>query len=86
MLRNNPERPVWMYAMENQEAKMEIPVYSCPMDAAHLWTALRYTELNPVRAGMIADAAGWPWSSAAAWLRKKGAVRAKRSLRFRRSH
>ncbi len=45
---------------------MEIPVYSFPMDAAHLWTALRYTELNPVRAGMIADAAGWPWFSAAA--------------------
>ncbi len=40
--------------------------YSCPMDAGHLWTALRYTELNPVRAGMAAEAAAWPWSSAAA--------------------
>ena len=28
--------------------------YSCPMEAGHLWTALRYTELNPVRAGLVA--------------------------------
>jgi putative transposase len=40
--------------------------YSCPMDLPHLWTALRYAELNPVRAGMAAEAAAWPWSSAAA--------------------
>jgi len=36
------------------------------MDPGHLWTALRYAELNPVRAGMLAEAAAWPWSSAAA--------------------
>jgi hypothetical protein len=29
-----------------------------------LWEALRYTELNPVRAGLVPEA-GWPWSSAA---------------------
>jgi len=40
--------------------------YSCPMDPGHLWTALRYAELNPVRAGRVAEAAAWPWSSAAA--------------------
>jgi len=40
--------------------------YSCPMDPGHLWTALRYVELNPVRARMVAEAAAWPWSSAAA--------------------
>jgi putative transposase len=40
--------------------------YSCPLDSAHLWAALRYTELNPVRAGMVEDAADYPWSSAAA--------------------
>jgi putative transposase len=40
--------------------------YSCPLDADHLWTALRYTELNPVRAGMVADPTLYPWSSAAA--------------------
>ena len=40
--------------------------FSCPMDPGHLWTALRYAELNPVRAGMVAEAAAWPWSSAGA--------------------
>ena len=40
--------------------------YSCPMEAGHLWAALRYTELNPVRAGLVAEAAAWPWSTAAA--------------------
>lgn len=40
--------------------------YSCPMDEGHLWTALRYTELNPVRAGVVPEAQAWPWSSAAA--------------------
>jgi len=40
--------------------------YSCPLDESHLWTALRYVELNPVRAGMAAAAELWRWSSAGA--------------------
>jgi len=40
--------------------------YSCPLDEMHLWTALRYVELNPVRAGMVTSAEEWKWSSAAA--------------------
>jgi putative transposase len=40
--------------------------YSCPLDEAHLWAALRYAELNPVRAGMVSAAEQWRWSSAAA--------------------
>lgn len=40
--------------------------YSCPLDQRHVWTALRYAELNPVRAGLVARAEEWPWSSAAA--------------------
>ena len=40
--------------------------YSCPLDDAHLWIALRYTERNPVRAGLVREAQGWQWSSAAA--------------------
>ena len=40
--------------------------YSCPMDEDHLWTAVRYVELNPVRAGLAARAEDYPWSSAAA--------------------
>ncbi len=38
--------------------------YSCPLDESHLWTALRYVELNPVRAGMVEAAEQWHWSSA----------------------
>jgi putative transposase len=40
--------------------------YSCPLDERHLWEALRYVELNPVRAGMVERPEQWPWSSAAA--------------------
>ena len=40
--------------------------YSCPLDEEHLWAALRYVELNPVRAGIVETAEAWTWSSAAA--------------------
>lgn len=33
------------------------------MDEAHLWEAVRYVSLNPVRAGLVKRAADWPWSS-----------------------
>jgi putative transposase len=39
---------------------------SYPMDEAHLMTAIRYVELNPVKAGLVARAEDWPWSSARA--------------------
>ncbi len=29
------------------------------MDWVHLWEALRYTELNPVRAGLASEAEAW---------------------------
>ena len=38
------------------------------MDEPYLLAAARYVELNPVRAGLAADAADWPWSSARAHL------------------
>jgi REP-associated tyrosine transposase len=40
--------------------------YSCPLDDSHLWAALRYAELNPVRAGLVPAAQQWRWSSATA--------------------
>ena len=40
--------------------------YSCPLDSSHLWEALRYTELNPVRAGLVIAPQEWKWSSAVA--------------------
>lgn len=39
---------------------------SFPMDETYLLTAARYVETNPVRAGLVVDAALWPWSSARA--------------------
>jgi putative transposase len=38
------------------------------MDADYLLAAARYVELNPVRAGLVAKAEEWPWSSARAHL------------------
>ncbi len=40
--------------------------YSCVLDHRRQWDALRYVELNPVRAGLADRAWEWPWSSACA--------------------
>ena len=40
--------------------------FSCPLDRDHLWTALRYVDLNPVRAHLAEEAADYEWSSARA--------------------
>ena len=40
--------------------------YSCPMGPGHLWTAIRYVESNPVRAGLAAEPSLYEWSSAEA--------------------
>jgi putative transposase len=53
--------------------------FSCPLDGAHLWGALRYAELNPVRVGLAIEAEAWMWSSAAAQLRNRDR---ERNLRF----
>ena len=39
--------------------------FSCPMDDAHLWAAVRYVERNPVRARIVRKAERYAWSSAA---------------------
>ncbi len=38
--------------------------FSSPLDDAYLWTALRYVECNPVRAGLAERAQDYRWSSA----------------------
>ena len=38
---------------------------SCPLDEAHLISAVRYVERNPVRAGLVRCAWRYRWSSAA---------------------
>ncbi|MBS1270858.1 MAG: hypothetical protein MAG794_01826 [Gammaproteobacteria bacterium] len=42
--------------------------HSFVMDEQHLLAAVRYTELNPVRAGLCERPEAWPWSSARAHL------------------
>ena len=42
--------------------------HSFVMDEAHLFAAVRYVELNPVRAGLCAEPYHWPWSSVHAHL------------------
>jgi putative transposase len=45
--------------------------HSCVMDSAHTLRALRYVELNPVRAGLVERPEEWPWSSARAHLDRR---------------
>ena len=42
--------------------------HGCALGPTHLWTALVYVEQNPVRAGMVASAGEYRWSSARAHL------------------
>ena len=50
--------------------------YSAPLDDEHLIAAVRYVELNPVRAGIVANAWDYPWSSARARLGLPGSFTA----------
>ncbi|MBE3110590.1 MAG: transposase [Acidobacteria bacterium] len=45
---------------------------SFPLDARYLYRAIRYVELNPVRAKIVEDASDYPWSSAPAHVLGKG--------------
>jgi putative transposase len=57
----------WMHVRTRQSGHLwQNRFYSCPLDDRHLPEALRYVELNPVRAGLTPQAWDWPWSSAAA--------------------
>lgn len=38
--------------------------FSCALDGEHLLQALRYVEMNPVRAGIVECPEEWEWSSA----------------------
>lgn len=38
--------------------------FASVLDERHCWAAIRYVERNPVRAGMVAVAERYPWSSA----------------------
>lgn len=45
--------------------------YSCALDERHFWLAMRYVELNPVRARLCRKAWRYEWSSAAAHMDDK---------------
>lgn len=40
--------------------------FSSALDDRHTWSAIRYVERNPVRAGIVSKPEEYPWSSAAA--------------------
>ncbi len=44
---------------------------SYPLDEGHQYAAIRYVEKNPVRAGIVARAEDFDWSSARAHVRKE---------------
>jgi putative transposase len=37
--------------------------FSCPLDKEHLYEAIRYVELNPVRANIVSQIENYEWSS-----------------------
>jgi putative transposase len=45
--------------------------HSFAMDERHLLMAVRYVELNPIRAGLCRRPEDWPWSSVHAHLRRR---------------
>jgi putative transposase len=46
--------------------------YSTPLDNRHLWAAVRYVEMNPVRAGVVNRPVEFKWSSATAHIFGRG--------------
>ncbi len=46
--------------------------HSFPLDDPHLIAAVRYVELNPVRAKLVRTPESWPWSSTLARLARRG--------------
>jgi putative transposase len=65
-------KPYMRYAQRINKAKgwkghlWQGRFFSSPLDEAYTWSAIRYVERNPVRAGMVKKAEDYPWSSAAA--------------------
>jgi len=54
----------YVNARENWEGHLwQSRFHSFVMDEAHLLAAVRYVELNPVRAGLCRLPEDWPWSS-----------------------
>jgi putative transposase len=53
--------------MRNHEGHLwQDRYFSSPLDSSYFFNAVRYVELNPVRAGLVESAENYEWSSAAA--------------------
>jgi putative transposase len=48
--------------------------FACALGPGHLWVALEYVERNPARAGLVARAGEYRWSSAAAHMEGREAA------------
>jgi len=65
--RTQRDYALWFQVRRQQNGHLwQNRFYSCPLEDDHLWEALRYVEVNPVRAALAAEAWDWPWSSARA--------------------
>ena len=63
----------WLHVRQRRTGHLwQNRFHSCVMDDGHRWEALRYVELNPVRARMVKGALDWRWSSARAHCGKEG--------------
>jgi putative transposase len=60
IFRDDADRREYLRLMAEECARWEVR-----LDERHLIAAVRYVERNPVRAGMVAEAWAYPWSSAA---------------------
>jgi len=57
----------WLHVRQSRRGHLwQNRFYSCVMEEGSRWEALRYIELNPVRARMVERAWDWRWSSARA--------------------
>ncbi|HSB15041.1 MAG TPA: transposase [Bryobacteraceae bacterium] len=67
--RTHNEYARWLHVRQRRVGHLwQNRFHSCPLEGRHLWEAVRYTELNPVRAGVVCAARDWRWSSAQAHL------------------
>ena len=65
--RTHNEYARWIQVRQRQVGHLwQNRFHSCALERRHLWEAMRYVELNPVRAGLAQQAWGWEWSSARA--------------------
>jgi putative transposase len=68
------QRYTWLVNRRNgwQGHLWQSRFYSCPLDDEHLVSAIRYVELNPLRARLVSAPEQWRWSSVRGRVSGKG--------------